>query len=104
VVSDLAGVVGGLVLAVVAAFAADGAEGGVVLAGSVEADQGMEVHDRAAPAFGDLDEGDPAPLAELRWRQPGPPGEGAAQGDGEPAPQLWRVPVNATWPDTAAGP
>jgi hypothetical protein len=58
----------------------------VEVAGTIEPDQCVEVDDAAALEFRDLDERHPAPPAELRRRQAGPVGEGAAQSDGEPAP------------------
>ena len=70
----------------------------VVLAGTVEADQCVEVDDAAALELRDLDKRHPAPPGELGCGQPGNPGQRAADGDGEPAPQLGGVPVERDMP------
>ena len=69
---------------------ADGGPGGrcgVRTGGAVEADDGVEVDHAAALVFGDLGEGDPQLRGEGLVRQPGLASKGAAQGDGEAAPQ-----------------
>lgn len=55
---------------------------------AVQADQGVEVDDRAALELRDLRERHPTPTAQVGHRQPQPGGQGAGQGNGEPPPQL----------------
>src|SRR5262249_41436233 len=58
--------------------------------GAVEPDDGVEVDDAAPLVFSDLGEGD-AELGGKRFvGEPGLAGKGAAQGDGESAPQFGR--------------
>src|SRR5262249_49134790 len=56
--------------------------------GTVEADDRMKVDNAAPLVFGDLGEGDPHLGGERLVGEPGLAGEGTAQGDGEPAPQV----------------
>ena len=65
----------------------------VVLAGPVEADEGVEVDDAASLEFRDLHKRHPTAPGELGSGQARLSGEGAAQGDGEAAPQFGGVPV-----------
>jgi hypothetical protein len=65
-----------------------GRRGGGRPGGAVEADDGVEVDHAAALVFGDLGEGDPQLGGEGLVRQPGLASKGAAQGDGEAAPQF----------------
>lgn len=65
----------------------------VILAQAIEPDKGVEVDHAAALEFRDLDKRHPAPPTELGRAQPGLVSEGAADGDGEPAPQFRGVPV-----------
>ena len=59
-----------------------------VLAGRVQADDGVVVDDAAGLVFGDLDEPDPDLRAQLLLGDPGQAGQLAGQVDGEPAPQF----------------
>ena len=70
-----------------------GGRGGGGPGRAVEADDGVEVDHAAALVFGDLGEGDPDLRGERLVGQPGLAGEGAAQGDGEAAPQFGGVGV-----------
>ena len=65
----------------------------VVLAGCVEADDGVEVDDAACLVFGDLDVADAQHRAQFLLRDPSEAGELAGQVGGEPAPQVARVGV-----------
>ena len=56
--------------------------------GAVEADDRVEMDDSAALVLGDLGVGKPRLCRERLAGEPGPTGEGPAQGDGESAPQL----------------
>ena len=70
-----------------------GRRGLVVLAGRVEADDGVEVDDAACLVFGDLDEPDAELGAQGFLGDPGQPGQVAGQVGDEPAPQVTRVGV-----------
>ena len=63
------------------------------LAGGVEADDGVEVHDAACLVFGDLDVADGELAAQLRGSERGEAGEVAGQVGGEAAPQVGGVRV-----------
>ena len=65
-----------------------GGRGGGRSGGAVEADDRVEVDDPAALVFGDLGVGEPGLGGERLAGEPGLAGEGAAQGDGEAAPQF----------------
>ena len=70
-----------------------GGRGLVVLAGGVQADDGVEVDDAACLVLGDLDEPDAELGAQRLLGHPGQPGQAAGQVGGEPAPQVGRVGV-----------
>jgi hypothetical protein len=55
---------------------------------AVEADDRVEVDDAAPLVFGDLGEGDPDLGGERLVGEPGLPGQGPAQGDGETPPEF----------------
>jgi len=65
----------------------------VVLAGGVEADDGVEVHDATFLIFGHLDVADPGESAQLPLGEASPARQMAGQISGEPAPQLARVSI-----------
>ena len=70
-----------------------GGRGLVVLAGGVEADDGVEVDDAACLVLGDLDVPDADQGAEPFLGDAQAAGELAGQVGGEPAPQVPRVGV-----------
>ena len=70
-----------------------GGRGLVVLAGCVQADDGVEVDDAACLVLGDLDEPDAELVVQRLLGDPGQPGQAAGQVGGEPAPQVGRVGV-----------
>jgi len=61
--------------------------------GAVEADDGVEVDDAAPLVLGDLGVGETSLGGERLAGQPGAAGQGPAERDGEPAPQLGGVRV-----------
>jgi hypothetical protein len=67
--------------------------GPVVLAGSVEADDGVEVHDAAFLILGHLHVADPYESAQLLLGEASPARQVAGEIGGEPAPELARVGV-----------
>jgi hypothetical protein len=64
-----------------------------VLAGGVEADDGVEVHDATFLIFGHLDVADPDESAQLPLGKANPARQMAGHVSGEPAPQLARVSI-----------
>jgi hypothetical protein len=65
----------------------------IVLAGSVEADDGVEVNDATFLIFGHLDVANPDEGAQLLLGEASPARQVAGKISGEPAPQLARVSV-----------